>query len=729
MNSSCVPEPPSFSAKAADPKNWVILWIILLLYVFWGIKIVVNKAYLPASKVLAYKLNFSQDFAWATLLAASNSAPIFFVNWFSTFQDSPTTTGIGTVLGSIAFKSLFVISICGFIRRSHTDLSWMPVFRDFLFLIIGISVLFHFFRKKADSFYVDAETRLRFCINGIESHCCYQSIEADNENIAPIEHGVITQSEARVMLFLYPFYLFFFQLQDRIRWWVESLLEKAAKGYSSQYLDQQNNPKTSHEQLLRNSHIAMLLSADPIEHLGIILVTHSRWKVRQTFCRLDIDGDGKIDRYEMMTMLRSFGQPVDEATALDLIKSIDEYCVDGQVEYKPFKEWFINMEAKLVNEMRHIFKSLDKNNSGTVRARDAETVLQYLGNQPSLKTIRATREMLDINKVGFVSQKDLFYWYRACMLHHRFAKQSIGLSTQNPQDLQEVSMVVRNDLRINEHSKDGISEHHVPRNDSYYDSDHDTSPSGARVAQTLIISPDVNREQFEGPVVWPPPKTVIQKIGWALSLPFTTVLYFFTVLPTGTLKDLTLCKSIWWLIVSVIIVALLCAVALASAEVIGKTFGIPDTVIGVVLLGIGLSWGWLWSMIEAVKAGHAEIVLSRSFGCVVFDVLVSVPCSWLISLKRMDGLPILQNGTNITSSLACLWLILLVTFVLFMISSFRLNTTISVTLLVYYITFILQDMGLASWDNLNINSLHTEDSEVVIFCAGCETDEFCLSLR
>jgi sodium/potassium/calcium exchanger 4 len=64
--------------------------------------------------------------------------------------------------------------------------------------------------------------------------------------------------------------------------------------------------------------------------------------------------------------------------------------------------------------------------------------------------------------------------------------------------------------------------------------------------------------------------------------------------------------------------------------VIGFTFGIPDTVMGLTFIAAGVSVPDALSGIAVVREGHGDMAVSNAIGSNVFDILVCLGIPWFI---------------------------------------------------------------------------------------------------
>jgi sodium/potassium/calcium exchanger 2 len=127
--------------EKADPTWLITFYIIGVLYMFLAIAIACDEFFVPALEEMASerRLNLSMDVAGATLMAAGGSAPELFTSLFGTFTESEI--GFGTIVGSAVFNVLFVIGVCSLLAKEILKLTWWPLFRDSLYYSVSLVVL------------------------------------------------------------------------------------------------------------------------------------------------------------------------------------------------------------------------------------------------------------------------------------------------------------------------------------------------------------------------------------------------------------------------------------------------------------------------------------------------------------------------------------------------------------------------------------------------------------
>ena len=117
-----------------------MMWLVLGLYMFYGLAHVCEEFLVPALNVLCERCDIPDDVAGATLMAAGCNAPELFASIMGVFIDH-TTVGAGTVVGSAPFN---LMCICGAASlavggRLHLD-GWL-LLREISFLVAALFVL------------------------------------------------------------------------------------------------------------------------------------------------------------------------------------------------------------------------------------------------------------------------------------------------------------------------------------------------------------------------------------------------------------------------------------------------------------------------------------------------------------------------------------------------------------------------------------------------------------
>ncbi len=103
---------------------------------------------------------------------------------------------------------------------------------------------------------------------------------------------------------------------------------------------------------------------------------------KEAFLMFDKDGDGKITRKELDTVMKSLGQNPTENELNYLINEVDTDG-NGTIDFQEFLNMMLD-KIKVADhdeELKEAFKVFDKNNDGFISAIDLKHVLTCLGEQ------------------------------------------------------------------------------------------------------------------------------------------------------------------------------------------------------------------------------------------------------------------------------------------------------------------------------------------------------------
>jgi len=116
-------------------------WILLMLYLFYGLALVCEEFFVPAINLLCEKLSISDDVAGATLLAMGCNAPELFASAISVFV-ADSTVGVGTIVGSTPFNVFCITAGCALGASSVLELDPWLIGRELLALGTSIALFF-----------------------------------------------------------------------------------------------------------------------------------------------------------------------------------------------------------------------------------------------------------------------------------------------------------------------------------------------------------------------------------------------------------------------------------------------------------------------------------------------------------------------------------------------------------------------------------------------------------
>ncbi|CAB4060500.1 SLC24A4 [Lepeophtheirus salmonis] len=146
-------------------------------------------------------------------------------------------------------------------------------------------------------------------------------------------------------------------------------------------------------------------------------------------------------------------------------------------------------------------------------------------------------------------------------------------------------------------------------------------------------------EAIEDPLQKPDPRNKLALAKWAF-------LYPLNFISVKTIPDCRQEKFAKYYVVSFFIaiswISLYSYVMVWMITIIGFTFGVPDTVMGLTFIAAGVSVPDALSGIAVVKEGHGDMAVSNAIGSNVFDILVCLGIPWFIKTA------IISPGTYIT---------------------------------------------------------------------------------
>lgn len=195
---------------------------------------------------------------------------------------------------------------------------------------------------------------------------------------------------------------------------------------------------------------------------------------------------------------------------------------------------------------------------------------------------------------------------------------------------------------------------------------------------------------------WPSNISTIKKIAWIINWPINCA-FFFTVPNCEKLK------SNKWIpvafITCIVWIGVLSYLLSWMITVIGDTFQIPDSVMGISFLAIGAGVPEAASSIVVVKKGKGAMGISNALGSSTLDVLLCLGLPWLLKSTVVST----QKWVNINSSgLQITTITLLITLLAFyfalMANKFRLDKWVGLYCTVIYLLFV----ALASMIELNV---------------------------
>merc|ERR1719317_63260 len=343
-----------------------------MLYTFFGIAIVCDEFFVPALEVIVERLDLDHNVAGATFMAAGGSAPELFTSLVGTFI-SESQVGFGTIVGSAVFNVLFVIGMCAIFSSGALKLTWWPFARDVIYYGFSLIMLTIFF--------------------GVNTP---QVIEA---------------YEAAILLSLYGGYVLLMVYNGPLQ-----------EGFSSKFLSKSNLLEDYDVPMqmvnFRGGLLKLLNNIDGearyIDIVGAYMVEKIAGNVEKTFRKIDVDGNGSLDRDEIRRALIKLGIQKEkvESDVEHLMDSADTNN-DGEVSLEEFKSWYMTQKSRTKNRIRKIFEKYDENGNGYIDKIEFRTILTAVnGSAPTKEFYESTwLEMNPSSEMG-VTCEEFSKWYK-----------------------------------------------------------------------------------------------------------------------------------------------------------------------------------------------------------------------------------------------------------------------------------------------------------------------------
>ncbi|XP_043668970.1 sodium/potassium/calcium exchanger 4-like [Vespula pensylvanica] len=187
---------------------------------------------------------------------------------------------------------------------------------------------------------------------------------------------------------------------------------------------------------------------------------------------------------------------------------------------------------------------------------------------------------------------------------------------------------------------------------------------------------------------WPSSK--YERIWWVLTWPINLVLLV-------TIPDCRRSKLRSWYPLTFI----MCIIWIASTSyivgwvitIIGDTFDIPDSIMGLTFLAAGMSVPEAVSSVIVTNQGLGSMGISNSIGSNVFDVLLCLGLPWFVKAAIMPTIPgehsVKINSQGLVYSSVSLFSTLFVLYISLACNKFKLNRGIGITCLITYAIFLI----------------------------------------
>lgn len=132
--------PPDLFSQEQRFYGGVAFHLLVCFHIFCALTVVCDDYFVASLNRITKCLHLKPDVAGATFMAVGSSAPTLFISIISTFF-TEGDIGLGTIVGSTIFNTLFIIALCGIGAGLTMRLSWYPLFRDSTMYVISVLIL------------------------------------------------------------------------------------------------------------------------------------------------------------------------------------------------------------------------------------------------------------------------------------------------------------------------------------------------------------------------------------------------------------------------------------------------------------------------------------------------------------------------------------------------------------------------------------------------------------
>ncbi|GAB6026031.1 hypothetical protein CHUAL_012241 [Chamberlinius hualienensis] len=176
-------------------------------------------------------------------------------------------------------------------------------------------------------------------------------------------------------------------------------------------------------------------------------------------------------------------------------------------------------------------------------------------------------------------------------------------------------------------------------------------------------------------------------IRWGMTIPIYATLHY--TIPNC--KDPGWEK--WFLLTftfSMLWIAFFSYILVWMVTLVGYTFGIPDTIMGITFLAAGTSIPDAYSSLLVAKQGLGDMAVSNSIGSNVFDILVGLALPWFLQTAIIEpGSQVQISSGGMVYNVTLLFLSIIVTITSIHYARWQLNQRLGIWLILSYAVFLM----------------------------------------
>lgn len=184
-----------------------------------------------------------------------------------------------------------------------------------------------------------------------------------------------------------------------------------------------------------------------------------------------------------------------------------------------------------------------------------------------------------------------------------------------------------------------------------------------------------------------PPRGGFPRLLWLVLLPLNTLLFL-------TVPD---CKRNRWrnwfpltFLMSTVHISVFSYLLVWIITIIGFTLDVPDTVMGLTFLSIGVTLPDVVASLLVVRRGFGDMAVCNALGSNIFEILVGLGLPWFIKTVLLTpGTPAVVQGKGLAYSTACLLSTVVFLLLLTHLNKWRMNKTYGAILMGWYLIFMV----------------------------------------
>lgn len=173
----------------------------------------------------------------------------------------------------------------------------------------------------------------------------------------------------------------------------------------------------------RSGILTLLRSSSPMtESVGIDIVAAIAGDVHRVFRKIDVDGNGELDREELSHLFEKLEYKVGQGELDSVMEELDANK-DGKITEEDFTVWYIKSEHGISSRVRAMFDVFDTDKSGTINRSKIKNLLETVEPSVTDKDVdEAMAAMYQNGSQDEISFQEFSNWYMNSMIYNRQTK-------------------------------------------------------------------------------------------------------------------------------------------------------------------------------------------------------------------------------------------------------------------------------------------------------------------